>query len=95
MIDIVRLEVAMGIVKHKCATFAEAQMLALGGAGDILLACNPVGPNIDRAVRLSRRFPDVRFAVTADHPGPVEAMNAAMARTGSSSRPWPRTWRCR
>ena len=84
MIDIVRLEVALGIDKHKCATFAEAEMLALGGAGDILLAYNPVGPNIDRAVRFRQRYPDVRFAVAADHPGPVEALNAAMARGGTT-----------
>ena len=84
MIEIVRLEVAMGIDRHKCATFAEAEMLALGGARDILLAYNPVGPNIDRAVRFRQRFPDVRFSVTADHPGPVEALQTAMALAGTA-----------
>ncbi len=82
MIDIVRLEVGMGIVKHKCATFAEAEMLALGGAQDVFLAYNPVGPNVARAVRYRQRFPDVRFSVAADHPEPVAALNAAMARAG-------------
>lgn len=80
MIDIVRLKVAMGIAKHKCATFAEAEMLAMGGARDVFLAYNLVGPNIDRAVRYRQRFPEVRFSVAADHPGPVEALNHAMAR---------------
>lgn len=82
MIDIVRLEVDMGILKHKCATFAEAEMLAVGGAQDVFLAYNPVGPNIQRAVRFRQRFPEVRFSVTADHPGPVEALNDAMAGAG-------------
>ena len=82
MIDIVRLKVGMGIAKHKCATFAEAEMLAMGGAGDVFLAYNLVGPNIDRAVRYRQRFPEVRFSVAADHPGPVEALNDAMARAG-------------
>ncbi len=82
MLDMVRLEVGMGIVKHKCATFAEAEMLATGGAGEIFLAYNPVGPNIERAVRFRQRFPNVRFAVAADHPGPVEALNDAMAAAG-------------
>ena len=54
-----RLEVGMGIVKHKCATFAEAEMLALGGARDVFLAYNLVGPNLARAVRYRKRFPDV------------------------------------
>ena len=82
MIDVTRLEVGMGIVKHKCATFAEAEMLALGGARDVFLAYNLVGPNIDRAVRYRQRFPEVRFSVAADHPGPVDTLNDAMARAG-------------
>ena len=82
MVDVTRLEVGMGIVKHKCATFAEAEMLALGGARDVFLAYNLVGPNLARAVRYRKRFPDVRLAVAADHPDPVEALNDAMARAG-------------
>ena len=82
MIDITRIEVAMGIGKHKCATFAEAEMLARGGARDVFLAYNLVGPNIDRAVRYRQRFPEVRFAAAADHPEPVDALNDAMARAG-------------
>lgn len=82
MIDITRLEVGMGIVKHKCATFAEAEMLALGGARDVFLAYNVVGPNIERAVRYRQRFPEVRFSVAADHPEPVDALNDAMAHGG-------------
>ena len=84
MIDITRIEVAMGIVKHKCATFAEAEMLALGGARDVFLAYNLVGPNLARAVRYRKRFPDVRLAVAADHSDPVEALNDVMARAGGA-----------
>ena len=57
-------------------------MLALGGARDVFLAYNLVGPNIARAVRFRQRFPEVRFSVTADHPEPVDALNDAMARAG-------------
>ena len=38
MIAVTRMEVGMGIVKHKCATFAEAEMLALDGTRDVFLA---------------------------------------------------------
>ena len=86
MIDVIRLEVGMGIVKHKCATFAEAEMLALGGARDVFLAYNLVGPNLARAVRYRKRFSDVRLAVAADHPDPVDALNDAMARAGERRR---------
>lgn len=82
MIDVVRLLIEAGIYKHKCATFAEAEMLATGGARDVFLAYNPVGPNIARAVRFRQQFPGVRFAVTADHPDSLDALNRAMADAG-------------
>ncbi len=78
MIDIIRMEISMGILKHKCATFAEAEMLALAGAHEVTLAYNPVGPNIDRAVQYRRRYPKVNFSVTADHSEPLKALSAAM-----------------
>ena len=83
MLDIVRMKVAMGVLKHKCATFAEAEMLAVGGARDVFLAYNMVGPNIGRAVRFRQRYPEVRFAVAADPPEPVRALNEAMAAAGT------------
>jgi D-serine deaminase-like pyridoxal phosphate-dependent protein len=79
---IVKMQLARGIVRHKCATFAEAEMLAQAGARDIFLAYNPVGPNISRVVRFVERYPQVRFAVTADHPQAVAALGRAMAASG-------------
>jgi D-serine deaminase-like pyridoxal phosphate-dependent protein len=77
--QIARMELARGITKHKCATFAEAEMLADCGVQDIVLAYNLVGPNIGRAVRFLQRFPNVNFIVTADHPKPVQELGAAIA----------------
>jgi D-threonine aldolase len=82
MADVTRLEVAKGIRRHKCATFAEAEMLAEAGASDILLAFNPVGPSVDRTVQFLRRFPQVNFSVTADHPQAVAALSGCMAKAG-------------
>lgn len=76
--EIVRMELDRGIVKHKCATFAEAEMLASVGAKDVFLAYNLVGPNIRRAVEFVTRFPDVTFAVTADHPRSIAALGEAL-----------------
>src|SRR6266851_7925628 len=41
--EIIRLELDAGITKHKCATLAEAEMLADCGVPDVLLAYNLVG----------------------------------------------------
>ena len=79
MLEVTQIELAHGVVKHKCATFAEAEMLADAGVKDIFLAYNLVGPNIARAVRFVREFPNVTFSVTADHPVPIAALGQAMS----------------
>lgn len=81
---VTRLELDLGIDKHKCATFAEAEMLARAGVKDIFLAYNIVGPNLPRAVNFRQRFPDVLLSVTADHPGPIDALDAAMIAAGET-----------
>ena len=83
MREVTQIELAKGITKHKCATFAEAEMLADSGVRDILLAYNLVGPNIRRAVEFRQKFPDVAFSVTGDHPTPVQALGAAMSAAGT------------
>ena len=55
--EIVQLELKAGVTKHKCATLAEAEMLAGCGAPDVFLAYNLVGPNCERMVRLMQAYP--------------------------------------
>jgi D-serine deaminase-like pyridoxal phosphate-dependent protein len=82
MREIVAMQLARGLAKHKCATLAEAEMLADCGVTDILLAYNVVGPNIARVVKLLERWPAVRFACTGDHPAPAGALGSAVAGIG-------------
>lgn len=84
MREIVELQLARGISKHKCATLAEAEMLAEAGVKDIFWAYNPVGPNIRRVARFLERFPEVALAVTADHPAPLAALGDCLAAEGRS-----------
>src|SRR5260370_30438551 len=62
--EIVRLQVAAGITKHKCATIAEAEMLGSCEVPDVLIAYPIVGPNCGRVARLAAKFPGTRFGVT-------------------------------
>jgi len=78
MAAVTKIELGMGITRHKCATFAEAEMLAETGVKDILLAYNLVGPNIARAVRFVEKYPDVAFSVTADDERMIDALGAAL-----------------
>ncbi len=80
--EIIKLQLERGITRHKCATFAEAEMCATAGATDIVLAYSLVGPNVQRAVKFVEKFPDVTFAVTADHPLHVSKLAEAMQRAG-------------
>jgi D-serine deaminase-like pyridoxal phosphate-dependent protein len=76
--EIVRLELGAGIAKHKCATLAEAEMLAGCGVADVLLAYNLVGPNCARMARLAQAFPGCRFSALADHPAALPPLSEAL-----------------
>ncbi len=82
--EIVRLQLDAGITKHKCATLAEAEMLAGCNAPDVLLAYPMVGPNCGRLARLVAKYPGTRFAVLADHPVALKALSDAMAEAGQT-----------
>lgn len=56
-----------GISRFKCATIAEAEMLGRCGAPDVLLAYQPVGPKINRFLRLMEKFPETQFSCLADN----------------------------
>ncbi|HKQ39724.1 MAG TPA: D-TA family PLP-dependent enzyme [Verrucomicrobiae bacterium] len=66
MPEIVRLQMAQGINKCKCATIAEAEMAAQCGIEDMLIAYQPVGPKVQRIARLIEKFPKTRFSIIAD-----------------------------
>lgn len=80
--DICAMMMQEGITKFKCATIAEAEMLASIGAPDVLLAYQPVGPKIDRLIALSRRFPSTRFSCLIDNAFSAQAIAAACHSAG-------------
>ena len=55
--QVTRMMLEAGILQFKCATIAEAEMLALEGAPDVLLAYQPIGPKVERLVALIQKFP--------------------------------------
>lgn len=67
-IEVTRLMLEAGIQQFKCATIAEAEMLAMAGARDVLLAYQPVGPKIRRLFDLISHYPEVKYSCLIDHP---------------------------
>src|SRR5919112_2595875 len=82
MREVIAMQLARGIRKHKCATLMEAEMLADCGVKDVLLAYNVVGPNIARVVRMLQHWPDVKFACTGDYLPAVQELGKAVNAIG-------------
>ena len=64
--DVAKLMLKAGITKFKCATIAEAEMLAQCNAPDVLLAYQPLGPKLRRFVFLIKKYPSTRFSCLTD-----------------------------
>lgn len=65
--EIINLQLKHGITKFKCATIAEAELLAKCDAPDILLAMQPVGINIHRFFELIVQYPNSSFSTIVDN----------------------------
>jgi D-threonine aldolase len=74
MPQIVRMKLASGITKFKASTIAEVEMTAAAGGEDILLAYQPVGPNVARLIELIKTFPEVRISAIVDNVASVDAI---------------------
>lgn len=72
-----QLMVEAGISQFKCATIAEAEMLAEAGAKDILLAYQPAGPKIRRLLSLVKKYPSVSFSCLVDNIDSATQINQA------------------
>lgn len=68
MAEVAAMHLQAGIDKFKCATIAEAEMLASAGAKDVLLAYQPMGPRSDRLIGLVKAYPEVAFGCLLDDP---------------------------
>ena len=65
--EVCKLMQTAGIRRFKCATIAEAEMLAEIDAADVLLAHQPVGPKAERLLQLVMNFPDTAFSCIIDN----------------------------
>ena len=76
--NITQLLLDAGIEKFKCATIAEAEMLAMAGAPDVLLAYQPVGPKAKRLAELIERYPTTTFSCLVDDEATANHLNEVM-----------------
>src|SRR5262249_4838965 len=69
-----------------CATIAEAKMAAQAGVSDLLLAYQPVGPNVCRVIELMKQFPQTKFLVVCDDAGAIRELSSGLQRHPSAIR---------
>jgi D-serine deaminase-like pyridoxal phosphate-dependent protein len=74
--EIIRLQMDQGISKFKCSTIAEVEMVAMCGACDILLAFQPVGPNVNRFIQVIQRFKDSTISTIVDSESIIHQISA-------------------
>ncbi len=82
MPELIRRQLALGITKFKCSTIAEAEMIAVAGSLDVLLAYQPTGPNAARLARLAKTFPNIFFSTIVDDADAVALLSKAAVDAG-------------
>lgn len=82
MAEVTQLLLQAGITKFKCATIAEAEMLGMAGAPDVLLAYQPVGPKINRLRQLVYSYPNTTYSCLVDTLPVAKAIAAIFAEAG-------------
>lgn len=80
--DVARMMIASGISKFKCATIAEAEMLAQCNAKDVLLAYQPIGPKLQRFISLIKNYPDTQFSCLVDNISTATEQSIAFEKNG-------------
>lgn len=75
MPEIVKMMLNTGITKFKCATIAEAEMVAISGGKYVLISHQLIGPKIERLVKLRQKYPEIFFASLIDSTEIADAHN--------------------
>lgn len=80
--EVTSLMLKAGIKKFKCATIAEAEMLALIEVPDVLLAYQPVGPKADRLANLIQAYPATTFSCLVDNEHTAQQLSETFISKG-------------
>lgn len=73
--EVIEMQLKHGITKFKCATVAEADLLARCNIPDVLLAVQPVGVHIDRFFELIAKYPNTKFSTIVDCESVIEEIS--------------------
>ncbi len=80
--EITAMMITAGIHKFKCATIAEAEMLGMANAKDVLLAYQPVGPKLQRFIQLIKKYPATLYSCLTDNLAGAKELSKLFTETG-------------
>lgn len=80
--EVCSLMLEAGIHKFKCATIAEAEMLGMIKAPDVLIAHQPVGPKQERLLKLVTAFPETHFTCIIDNFSTAKELSVLFTANG-------------
>ncbi|HQR92953.1 MAG: threonine aldolase [Bacteroidetes bacterium 24-39-8] len=82
--EVSQLLLEQGIQKFKCATIAEAEMLGMIDAPDVLIAHQLTGPKAARLLALMEHYPQTHFATLVDNLHTATILSATFSAAGKS-----------
>jgi len=80
--EICQMMMDKGIHNYKCATIAEAEMLGLLKAPNVLIAHQLMGPKLNRLVSLIKTFPTTKFSCLIDNIETATSVSKIMLQEG-------------
>ncbi len=78
----IKLMIAAGINKFKCATIAEAELLGQCNAKDVLLAYQPTGPKLQRFIQVIQQYPSTNYSCVTDSMVAAAEQSKAFSEAG-------------
>jgi len=81
--EVAKLMMDAGIYKFKCATIAEAEMLGIINAKDVLLAYQALGPKLKRFIALIKKYPGTQFSCLTDNLVSAAEQSKAFSEAGT------------
>ncbi len=83
MLEVCKLMLNSGIRKFKAASIAEAEMLGMAGAEDVILAYQPVEPKFIRLQKLIDAYPATKYSCLVDN---IESARMFSAQVSTRTR---------
>lgn len=80
MSTVVKMQLGAGIRRFKCATIAEAEMLAMTGAPNVVVAYQLNESKANRLLDLVKNYTDTAFGSLVDNLGSAEMLNDLFAK---------------